>query len=118
MRGVSCKRYDEAISRNEYIQDMYKGGAVYIMSSPNRNSLYVGVTSDLTGRVWEHRNKQYPVSYTNRYNCVVLVYYKYFDGIEEAIAEEKRIKGGSRKQKEDMITAMNPNWHDLYDSLF
>lgn len=97
---------------------MYKGGAVYIMSSPNRGSLYVGVTSDLVKRVWEHRNKQYPDSYTSRYNCIVLVYYKYYDGIEEAITEEKRIKGGSRKQKEQLIDSMNADWSDLYDMLF
>lgn len=97
---------------------MYKGGAVYIMSSPNRGTIYVGVTSDLPGRIWQHRNKEFPDSFTARYNCVVLVYYKYFDGIEEAIAEEKRLKGSSRKYKEQLIDAMNPSWQDLYDTLF
>lgn len=97
---------------------MYKGGAVYIMSSPNRGSLYVGVTSDLAGRTWEHMNKVHPASFSARYNCVVLVYYKYFDGIEEAIAEEKRLKGSSRKYKEQLIDSMNSNWQDLYNTLF
>ncbi len=73
------------------------------MSSPNKGTLYVGVTSDLTGRVWQHKNKEFPNSFTSRYNCVVLVYYKYFDGIELAIAEEKRIKGYNRKYKEELI---------------
>jgi putative endonuclease len=90
---------------------MYKSGAVYIMSSPNRASLYVGVSSNLPGRVWEHKNKKYPTCFTAKYNCVVLVYYKYFESIEDAIAEEKRIKGGSRKAKEQMIDSMNPNWN-------
>lgn len=97
---------------------MYKGGAVYIMSSPNRGSLYVGVTSDLIGRVWEHQNKIHSNSFSARYNCVTLVYFKYFDSIEEAIGEEKRIKGGSRQQKEMLIDGLNPTWADLYPDLF
>ena len=96
---------------------MYKGGAIYIMSSVSRRILYVGVTSDLKGRIWEHKDKKYPDSFTNRYNCVLLVYYKRFDSIEEAIAEEKRLKGGNRHQKEVLITSTNPNWEDLYESL-
>jgi putative endonuclease len=92
---------------------MYKGGAVYIMSSPNRGTLYVGVTSDLPGRVYEHRNKVFPKSFSSRYNCVVIVYYKFFESIEEAIAEEKRIKGSSRAYKEQLIESMNPQWNDL-----
>lgn len=96
---------------------MQKGGAVYILSSPNKASLYTGVTSDLQGRIWEHKDKKYPDSYSTRYNCVTLVYYKYFESIEEAIAEEKRLKGGNRKQKEELILQMNPSWSDLYDSL-
>lgn len=97
---------------------MYKGGAVYIVASPNKATLYVGVTSDLPGRIWEHRNKKYPNSFSARYNCISLVYYKYYESIEEAIAEEKRIKGGNRKQKEHLIDSMNPAWSDLYDNLF
>ncbi|MBS1774259.1 MAG: GIY-YIG nuclease family protein [Bacteroidetes bacterium] len=94
---------------------MYKGGAVYIMSSPNRGTLYIGVTSDLSGRAWEHKNKIYPDSFTAKYNCVVLVYFKYFEGIEEAIEEEKRLKKANRAYKESLIDSMNPNWNDLYD---
>lgn len=96
---------------------MYKGGAVYIMSSVNKRILYVGVSSDLKGRVWEHKDKKYPNSFTAKYNCVLLVYYRRFDSIEDAIVEEKRIKGGNRKQKEDLINSMNNNWIDLYDQL-
>ena len=92
---------------------MQQGGFVYIMASPNRSVLYIGVTSDLLGRVDKHRNKYYPDSFSAKYNCVVLVYYRCFMGIEEAIAEEKRLKGGSRKQKEDLILQMNPEWKDL-----
>ena len=51
------------------------------------------------------------------YNCIKLVYYRWFELIIEAIAEEKRIKGGSRKKKEDLINGMNPKWKDLYDEI-
>jgi putative endonuclease len=96
---------------------MYKGGTVYMMSSPDKTALYVGVTSDLVKRVWEHKNKVFTDSYTSRYNCCVLVWYKRFDGIEEAIDEEKRLKGGSRKKKIALVDAFNPDWLDLSDSL-
>ena len=96
---------------------MYKGGAVYIMSSPDRTALYTGVTSELIVRDWKHKVKYYSNGFSARYNCVWLVYYKYYDSIEEAIAEEKRIKGGSRQQKINLILSMNPEWIDLSPTL-
>lgn len=96
---------------------MQKGGLVYIVCSPNRNTLYVGVTSDLEGRIWKHKNKFYENSFTAKYNCVVLVWYKYFDHIEEAIAEEKRIKAGNRKKKELLINNFNHEWKDLWEDV-
>ena len=93
------------------------GGWVYIMCSVNRSTLYVGVTSNLPSRVYEHKNKVYPKSFTSRYNCIHLVYYEFYETITEAIAEEKRIKGGSRKKKEALINSMNPGWKDLYDEI-
>ena len=59
----------------------------------------------------------YPKSFTAKYNCKKLVYYNWFDTIMEAIAEEKRIKGGSRKKKEILINNMNPEWNDLYEQV-
>lgn len=96
---------------------MFKGGWVYIMASVSRRVLYVGVTSDIEGRVWEHKNKIYPDSFTARYNCVMLVYYKFFDGIEDAIAEEKRIKSWKRVKKERLINEVNYEWEDLSDKI-
>ena len=96
---------------------MQKGGTVYILSSPNKTTLYTGVTSDLIKRVWEHRSKQLPGSFSAKYNCVELVYYRAFDSIEEAIAEEKRIKAGSRKAKERLINSINLDWVDLWHEL-
>lgn len=96
---------------------MYKGGAVYIMSSPDKTALYTGVTSDLPKRVWQHKNKETSSSFTAQYNCVVLVYYSYLESIEAAILEEKRIKGGSRKKKIALIEDMNRDWKDLFEQL-
>ena len=91
------------------------GGYVYITSSMNNTTLYVGVTSRLSSRIAQHKEKVYPNSFSAKYNCVKLVYYKWFDTIIEAITEEKRIKGGSRKKKEMLINNMNPQWNDLYE---
>jgi putative endonuclease len=55
----------------------------------------------------------HPTSFTAKYNCAKLVYYRRFELIVEATAEEKRIKGGSRKQKEDLINTTNPEWKDV-----
>jgi putative endonuclease len=96
---------------------MYKGGAVYILSSVSKRVLYIGVTSNLKGRIWEHKDKKYPTSFSARYNCILLVYFKYYDSIEEAITEEKRIKAGNREQKEALINSINPLWKDLYNEL-
>lgn len=96
---------------------MFKGGWVYIMSSVSKRVLYIGVTSDIEGRVWDHKNKTQPNSFTAKYNCVLLVYYKFFEGIEEAIAEEKRLKAYKRIKKERLINQNNPDWVDLSDRI-
>ena len=92
-------------------------GYVYIICNKTHTTLYVGVTSNLAGRITQHKNKDYPKSFSAKYNCNKLVYYKRFDSISEAIDEEKRIKGGSRKQKEKMVNSMNPEWRDLYEEI-
>jgi putative endonuclease len=96
---------------------MQKGGWVYIMCSMNNTTLYVGVTSALGTRVAQHKENFHPNSFTSRYNCKKLVYYRWFETIMEAIAEEKRIKGGSRQKKEILINSMNPEWIDLYEQV-
>ena len=82
--------------RNTY---MAKGGSVYMMCSLNDSTIYTGVCSDLVARVLQHKEKTDPNSFTATYNCIKLVYYCFYETIEAAIEEEKRIKGGSRKQK-------------------
>ncbi|MES2003371.1 MAG: GIY-YIG nuclease family protein [Bacteroidota bacterium] len=94
---------------------MRKGGAVYIMTNPLYSVLYTGVTSDLIVRVQQHRNKYFPESFTAKYNATILVYYECYSTILEAILEEKRIKGGSRKKKTSLINSMNPLWEDLWE---
>ena len=87
------------------------------MTNENNNVLYTGVTSNLVARVSEHRDKLYSKSFTSRYNINKLIYFEVFDTIEEAIAREKQIKAGSRKRKEKLINAMNPEWRDLFDDV-
>lgn len=96
---------------------MQKGGYVYITCSLNHLTLYTGVTSSLGARIRQHKEKIYPESFSAKYNCIKLVYYKWFDTIMEAIAEEKRIKAGNRKSKETLINNMNPGWNDLYEQV-
>lgn len=94
---------------------MKYGGCVYIMTNNYHKVLYTGVTSDLKKRLYQHANKEFNNSFTAKYNCNKLVYFENFIRIEEAIAKEKLIKGGSRKAKEELITSLNPDWNDLWD---
>jgi putative endonuclease len=96
---------------------MNRSGVVYIMASPNRSTLYIGVTSSLRSRIYKHRTKFYSESFTAKYNCVMLVYYQCFESIQQAIIEEKRLKGCSRAYKESLINEMNPDWNDLYEQV-
>ena len=93
---------------------MIKGGWVYILTNQRHTVLYIGVTSNLVARIQEHRQKLFPKSFTARYNVEKLIYFKRYDRIELAIADEKRLKGGSRKLKESLITEQNPGWSDLW----
>ena len=96
---------------------MKRGGCVYIMTNKRNGTLYVGVTARLVERIWEHRTLADPESFTAKYGCIMLVYYQSFGRIEEAIAEEKRLKAGNRQQKISMINSMNPQWKDLWDEI-
>ncbi|MDR0206117.1 MAG: GIY-YIG nuclease family protein [Bacteroidales bacterium] len=96
---------------------MIRGGAVYIMTNKRNGTLYTGVTANLKRRVYEHKTGYIPTSFTAKYGCHLLVYYQGFHRIEEAIAEEKRIKAGNRKNKIKMIENMNPDWKDLWEEV-
>jgi len=94
-----------------------QGGCVYILTNRYHNVLYVGVTADLIGRIWDHKHKTYPNSFTAKYNCDKLVYYLFYPRIEEAIAAEKALKGSSRKTKQELVNSLNPGWLELYHDL-
>jgi putative endonuclease len=86
---------------------------VYILTNKGRTTLYVGVTTDLRSRLWEHQTKQSEKSFASRYNLTVLIYYEGYETITDAIVREKYIKGKSRKWKEDLINSKNATWKDL-----
>ncbi|MBV9238400.1 MAG: GIY-YIG nuclease family protein [Xanthobacteraceae bacterium] len=93
-----------------------KQPAVYLMASQRNGTLYIGVTSNLPQRIWQHRTGAAD-GFTQRYSCKTLVWYEVHSTMLDAIAREKQIKGGSRKKKLDLIEAMNPTWRDLYEEL-
>jgi len=94
-----------------------KGGFIHILSNKNKSTLYLGVTSDLIGRMYEHKEKIDSKSFSARFNLNKLVYFESFSFIEEAIAREKQLKSGSRKKKVELIESMNPEWIDLYTEI-
>lgn len=79
-------------------------------------TIYTGVTSNLSKRVYEHKTKAVQ-GFTAKYNLNKLVYYEVCETAEQAILREKQIKAGSRKKKEELISQMNPGWEDLSDQL-
>ena len=96
---------------------MEKGGFVYIMASQRNGTLYVGVTSDLPGRVGQHKEGTAD-GFTRRYGCKMLVWFEQYGEIESAIRREKQMKEWKRLWKLRVIEEMNPDWDDLYASLF
>jgi putative endonuclease len=92
------------------------GGWVYIMTNQPNGTLYVGVTSDLPRRIWEHR-EGVADGFTKRYGLKRLVYAERHDEIQFAIQREKNMKHWPRKWKVRLILAENPNWNDLYERL-
>ncbi len=96
---------------------MERGGYVYITTTNNNTVLYTGSTSNLSNRIFEHKTKYHPNSFTAKYNVDKLIYYEYFHFIEEALAREKQIKGWSREKKLKLINDFNPEWKDLYDDI-
>ncbi len=96
---------------------MVRGGFIYIITNKNNSTLYVGVTSNLKERIYEHKIGKYKNSFSYRYNLKKLVYYEGFTSIEEAIIREKKIKGGSRTKKIELINSFNPEWRDLYEKI-
>ena len=95
---------------------MNKQPAVYIFASKRNGTLYIGVTSDLVKRVWEHRNNT-GEGFTKRYGVHQLVWYEMHEGVESAIEREKQLKEWRRKWKLELIESTNPSWRDLYHTI-
>ena len=93
-----------------------KKGYVYIITNKNNSVLYVGVTSDLVRRVYQHKNKLVD-GFSKRYNLDKLVYYEFSENIETAIQREKQLKNWHRGWKINLINEKNPNWDDLYETI-
>jgi putative endonuclease len=92
---------------------MAKLPCVYILASRRNGTLYVGVTSDLVKRVWEHRNNAVD-GFTKQYGVHDLVWYERHETMESAIAREKALKEWKRQWKLRLIEEANPGWRDLY----
>ena len=95
---------------------MARQPAVYILASKRNDTLYIGVTSNLAKRVWEHKHDLCP-GFSQRYAVHRLVYFECLDSISEAIRREKQLKKWNRKWKLELIEARNPQWRDLWEEV-
>ena len=93
-----------------------KQPAVYIMASERNGTLYIGVTSNLVARAWQHREHGVE-GFTQRYNVGMLVWYELHESMESAILREKQLKKWNRAWKLQLIQQRNPRWLDLWDSI-
>ena len=94
----------------------YEAIVVYIMTNRKNGTLYIGVTSSLIKRVYEHKTSE-TEGFTQRYGLHMLVYYELHATMESAIHREKRLKKYKREQKIRLIESMNPSWTDLYEEI-
>lgn len=89
---------------------------VYILSNKKNGTLYIGVTSDLVRRIYQHKQKMHD-GFAAKYDLTKLVYYEYHEDMYEAITREKQLKKWNRQWKIKLIESMNPQWNDLYESI-
>lgn len=95
---------------------MNKQPAVYILASKRNGTLYIGVTSNLVKRTWEHKNNIVE-GFTKKYGVHQLVWYELHGTMESAIIREKRLKDWKRAWKLKLIEGKNPEWRDLYETI-
>ena len=91
-----------------------KKGYVYFMTNKSNEVLYIGVTSDLQKRIYEHKNHTFD-GFSDKYNCEKLVYFEEFHEISKAIEREKQLKNWHRKWKNNLVKKHNPKWKDLME---
>jgi len=99
-----------------HVMARYEFIAVYIMANKRNGTLYIGVTSDLPLRAYQHRIGQ-GSEFTTKYGCKRLVWAERHETMDSAIRREKRLKKYPRKWKLNLIEALNPNWDDLYEQI-
>lgn len=99
------------------MEDTTKTGCVYLMASKRNGTLYLGVTSNLAARAYQHRNGLIE-GFTRKHCCKTLVWYELYDDLQEARRRELQMKKCKRGWKVDLIEQNNPQWRDLFDSLF
>ena len=90
---------------------------VYVLANTTGTVVYIGITKDLVRRVYEHKHKLDPNSFTAKYDVHKLVYYEATSDVRAAIEREKQLKGWNRKRKNKLVETMNPRWEDLYESI-
>lgn len=90
---------------------------VYILANNTGTTIYIGVTRDLVRRVYEHKHKLDPNSFTAKYGVHKLVYYECSSDPQAAIEREKQLKGWNRARKNKLIESLNPSWRDLYETI-
>ncbi len=95
---------------------MHKEPATYILANKKNGTLYVGVTSDLRKRIYQHKNGLFQ-GFSSKYKTHMLVYYELHETMEAAILREKQIKKWNRDWKIELIAFQNPEWDDLYSSI-
>ena len=95
---------------------MNRQPVVYILASKRNGTLYIGVTSNLVKRIWEHKNNMVE-GFTKRYTVHRLVWYELHESMESALTREKRLKNWKRKWKLELIETRNPEWLDLYNMI-
>jgi putative endonuclease len=91
---------------------------VYIITNKKRGTIYIGSTSDLERRIWEHKNKQFKFSFSSTYNLDKLVYFEECESVQAMVARERSLKGWHRQWKLNLIEKDNPNWNDLSEGWF
>ncbi|NLF97165.1 MAG: GIY-YIG nuclease family protein [Candidatus Riflebacteria bacterium] len=93
-----------------------KQPCVYVLASKRNGTLYIGVTSNLVQRIWQHKNNEVE-GFTKKYQVHLLVYYELHETMESAITREKRMKKWNRDWKINLIEKENPEWHDLWSGI-
>ena len=93
-----------------------KEPTVYILASKRNGTLYVGVTSDLIQRIWQHKSDEIE-GFTKKYGVHTLVYFESHESMDDVILREKRLKKWNRDWKIRLIEESNPNWSDLYEDI-